>query len=269
MLEHYRFNDVAKTLYEFFWHEYCDWYLEMIKPIIKHGDKKTKHNICTVMIHVFANLLKLLHPFIPFITEELYQRLPYKDRSIMVSSWPTSEKGFINNNIEQEFECLKEVIMALRNIRGEMSIPPKKPSSCIITSSKPSALNWISSNEIYIKELAKVDSLTVAPDLKKPPFSASWVVKDMDIYVPLKGLINIEIEKERLTKEIKKLEKEVFLLNKKLSNSKFLKKAPKDVVEKTEKKRLDFSSKIEKLQKNLKTLIEGNEDGKENKEKKG
>ncbi|GAH75719.1 unnamed protein product, partial [marine sediment metagenome] len=126
LLRHYRFNDVAKTLYEFFWHEFCDWYLEMIKPIIKQGNKKINQNICSVMAQAMKTLLKLLHPFMPFITEEIYQRLPHSEKSIMVSIWPTSEKEFMKRDIEKEFELLKEIIMALRNIRGEMSIPPKR-----------------------------------------------------------------------------------------------------------------------------------------------
>ena len=268
LLRHYRFNDVAKTLYEFFWHEFCDWYLEMIKPIIKQGNKKINQNICSVMAQAMKTLLKLLHPFMPFITEEIYQRLPHSEKSIMVSTWPTSEKEFMKRDLEKEFELLKEIIMALRNIRGEMSIPPKRPSPCIITSSKSSSLDWLSPYKIYIKELAKVDSLTIESTIEKPPFSASWVVGDMEIYVPLKGLIDIEIEKERLTKEIKQLEKESVLLDKKLLNSKFLKKAPKEVVEKTEKKQADFLSKIERLQKNLTSLVEVKKDEQENKEKK-
>lgn len=261
MLTHYRFNDVAKTLYEFFWHEFCDWYLEMTKPILKLGNKKMNQNISSIMVHTLETLLKLLHPFIPFITEELYQKLPYNNKSIMVSNWPTSEKGLVKKDIEREFELVKEIIMALRNIRGEMDIPPKRLSPCIITSKKASSLNWLSPYEIYIKELAKVDSLTIAPNLEKPPLSASWVIGDMDIYVPLKGLINIEIEKERLTKEINKLEYETILIDKKLSNSKFLKKAPKEVIEKTEQKQAEFRSKIEKLQKNLNSLTEGKKRG--------
>lgn len=260
MLEHYRFNDAAKTLYEFFWHEFCDWYLEMLKPILKRGDKKINQNICSVMTQGMTTLLKLLHPFIPFITEELYQRLSHSKKTLIISNWPTREKGLIKEDIEKEFAILKEIIMALRNIRGEMSIPPKRLSPCIITSSKAFALDWIAPYEIYIKELGKVDSLTVGLNLEKPPFSASWVIEALEIYVPLKGLINIEIEKERLTKEIKKLKKESILLNRKLTNSKFLKKAPKDVVERTEKKWADFLSKIERLQKNLETLIEGKKD---------
>ncbi|MCK4234855.1 class I tRNA ligase family protein, partial [candidate division WOR-3 bacterium] len=229
---------------------------EMIKPIIKQGNQQVNKNICTVMVQALKTLLKLMHPFIPFITEELYQRTPHSEKSIMISKWPTSEKKLINKDIEKEFNLLKEIIMALRNIRGEMSIPPKRLSPCIITSAKSISLDWIAPYEIYIKELGKVDSLTIGVNIEKPPFSASWVVGEMEIYVPLKGLINIEIEKERLTKEIKKLEKESILLDKKLSNSKFLKKAPKEIVEKTEEKQGEFLSKIEKLKKNLATLIE-------------
>jgi valyl-tRNA synthetase len=260
MLEHYRFNDAAKTLYEFFWHEFCDWYLEMIKPIIKKGEKGVNKNICFIMSSALKTQLKLLHPFMPFITEELYQKLPHGEKSIMISSWPSSNKKMVNRKIEKEFEKIKEIIMALRNIRGEMSIPPKSLSPCIITSAKKTSLDWIESYEIYIKELGKVDTLTIGQEIEKPPFSASWVVGDMEIFVPLKGLINIKIEKERLTKEIKKLEKEIAALDKKLSNQKFLKKAPKEIVESTEKKRVDFLSKIEKLKKNLHTIIEANSD---------
>ena len=260
MFEHFRFNDAAKTLYEFFWHEFCDWYLEMIKPILKSEDKKIKTNICTTLLQTMETLLKLLHPFMPFITEEIYQKLPHHGKSIMISQWPTPKKGLIKKKTERDFELIKEIIMAIRNIRGEMSIPPKKLAPCIITSQKSTELEWVYPYITYIKEMGKVKPITIAPSTKKPPFSASWVVGDMEIYLPLKGLIDIRIEKERLTKEIRKLEKELILTDKKLSNEKFLKKAPKDIVEKTEKKRFDFSSKIDKLQKNLDTLDKGNKD---------
>jgi len=261
MLKHYRFNDVAKNLYEFFWHEFCDWYLEMVKPVLRKGDKIVNDNIGSVMVYSMKLLLKLLHPFMPFITEELYQKFPHSSKSIMVSNWPEMRKEFVKKDIEEEFRLLKEIINALRNIRGEMGIPPKKPSSCVITSHKKLALKWLDPYQIYIKELARVTSLTISPGVKKPPFSASWVVKDIDVYVPLEGLINIKVERERLQKEIKKLEKETILLDKKLSNQQFLEKAPPEVIERTEKKQSDFQTRIEKLKKNLDSLKEGKKDG--------
>jgi valyl-tRNA synthetase len=258
MLSHYRFNDAAKTLYEFFWHEFCDWYLELIKPLINQKDQETTKNICSVTVLTLKTLLKLLHPFIPFITEDLYQRLPHKDKSISISSWPKQEKGFTEKNIEKEFILLKEVINALRNIRGEMGISPKRRAPVIITSTQSTNLDWISPYEIYIKELGKVETLTTGANIQKPPFSASWVVGEMEIYVPLKDLIDIKVEKERLLKEIQKLEKEIFSLDKKLSNEKFLQKAQTEVVEYTTEKQAEFISKIEKLRKILTTIIEEN-----------
>ncbi len=259
-MKHFRFNDVAKTLYDFFWHEFCDWYLEMIKPIIKQNNKKTTQNICSVMAYTLKTLMKLLHPFMPFITEEIYQRLPHREKSIMISSWPQPDKEYINKKIESDIKRLKTIIMALRNIRGEMSIPPKRLAPCIITSSNADSLKWIPKYEIYIKELGKVDELTIDVNIPKPPFSASWVIENTDIFVPLKGLIDIDVEKSRLSKEIGKLEKETINIDKKLSNPKFLKKAPKEVVENTEKKKTDFITKIEKLKRNLETILEVNKD---------
>jgi len=256
MLEHFRFNDAAKTLYEFFWHEFCDWYLEMVKPMLKGNDKNAKQNISFVMVETLKTQLKLLHPFMPFITEEIYQKLPHKDKSIMISKWPELNKTYVNKQREKEFYLLKETVTALRNIRAEMDIPPKKLSPCIITSTNPSSLNWTRNYEIYIKELGKVDKLTIKPDVQKPPYSASWVVQNMQIYVPLKDIINIEVEKQRLTKEIGKLDKQLMALDRKLTNAKFLKKAPKEIVENTEKKREEFHIKITKLQNNLLSITE-------------
>ncbi len=261
-LKHFRFNDVAKTLYEFFWHEFCDWYLEMIKPLINKGEKDEVENICATMVYALKVQLKLLHPFMPFITEEIYQRFPHSEESIMVSPWPREKKALVNKGIEKEIERLKEVINALRNIRGEMGVKPKRKAPCIITSSSEKPLKWLESYELYIKELGKVDKLTIAPKAEKPAFSASWVVEDMELYVPLKDIIDIQVEKERLAKEIKKLEKESHNLEMKLTNPKFLKKAPTEIVELTEKKKNDFASKIEKLQKNLEMLADDKEDGK-------
>lgn len=261
MLEHYRFNDAAKIMYDFFWHEFCDWYIEMIKPLLKQGDKKINTNITSVLVKTLKTLLQLLHPFAPFITEELYQRLSHNEKSIAISKWPESNKKLINKTIEKKFLLLKDIIMALRNIRGEMGIPPQSLAPCIITSSKDSSLQQISSCEMYIKEMAKIDSLTIGTNIKKPPFSASWVVEDMEIFLPLKGLIDIEVEKERLSKEIKKLEEKLISIDKKLNNRNFLNKAPKQVVENTENKRKDFFQKVKKLRKNLASLIRDKNNG--------
>jgi valyl-tRNA synthetase len=266
-MKHFRFNDVARTLYEFFWHEYCDWYLEMIKPLINKGTKRDIENVCATMVYAMKIQMKLLHPFMPFITEEIYQRLPHSAKSIMISPWPIHDKARIDREVEKEIERLKQVITALRNIRGEMGVKPKCKVSCIITSISEKSLAWLKGYERYIKELGKVDTLTVVAKAEKPPFSASWVVEDMELYVPLKDIIDINVEKERLTKEITKLEKESHGLEMKLTNPKFLKKAPKEVVELTEKKKGDFGSKIERLQKNLKTLLETTPNGEEKQEK--
>ncbi len=254
-LEEFHFNDAVDHLYSFFWHEYCDWYLELIKPRLYGEDARAKKIALSVSLHAMRSIVKLLHPFIPFITEEIWQKIKLAEETdLIIASWPQANEKFFDDNCEKEMALIQQIIGSVRNIRGEMNVPPTKKAQLIVKSENQANLNLIENYKIYLTALAKVSDLTLAADVKKPKFSASAVVADLEIFVPLEGLIDIAVERNRLTKEITRLETQVQNINKKLLNQDFIKKAPQAVIEKEKQKLVDFQQNLEKLKANLKSL---------------
>ncbi|MDP4117552.1 MAG: class I tRNA ligase family protein, partial [Bacteroidota bacterium] len=207
--------------------------------------------VLTRAIYIFEQMLKLAHPFMPFITEELWQIIDERKpgESISTSEFPKADKNAIDEEAEKEMELIQEVITALRNIRGEMSIPPSKLLNVII---KTNILK--EANSAYIKKLAKVDSLVISENIEKPKVSASAVIKGCEIFVPLEGIIDLDVERKRIQKDIDRLEGSLTGIEKKLSNENFLKNAAKEVVEKEKQKKADWLNNLQLLKNNLSNL---------------
>jgi len=251
-------NNATKIIYSFVWNDFCDWYLEMAKnrlylPAGRQGAdvEEIKSAVLTRALLIFEELLKIVHPFMPFITEELWQLIVERKngQSISTSEYPNLDETLINPEAESEMETVKHVVTAIRNIRGEMNISPGKKINLIIKSSE------VSTHQIdYIKKLAKVDETKVGADVKKPKASASAIVKNIELYIPLEGLIDLDKERERLEKEIKRLEGSLNGIEKKLSNEKFVNNAPADVVEREKAKQKDWSSNLGKLKELLSNI---------------
>ncbi len=250
-LEDYRFNDAAAACYQFVWHEFCDWYLEMAKQGVYSEDAALKRNTQAVLSEVLQAILKLLHPFMPFITEEIWHMLPECDGSIMVSPFPKASDFEIDESSLEEMNLLVGVITGVRNIRGEMRIPPAKMVNVVLDVPKEKDRALLNENHHYLRTLAKVDTLSIEAQTPKPEASATAVFEDIQVHVLLKGLIDFEEEKNRISKEIKKHGKDLDVSNKKLSNSAFLEKAPPDIVEEVREKVTILSAKLEKLRRNL------------------
>lgn len=174
--------------------------------------------------------------------------------SIMISNWPVECRAFINDRAEKDLEIIQGVIGAIRNIRGEMNIPPNRTATVIISGRNGKYLNLIESHKEYFEHLAKVDQLECKAKTKKPKKAASAVINNLDIYLPLKGLIDFKVEKARLQKEISRLERQLEELNTKLQSQDFLNKAPKEVISREKKKKSDFESNLVKLKSNLESL---------------
>ena len=249
----YRFDLLANTLYEFVWHEYCDWYLELSKPILqdeqvlsamKRGTQKT-------LIHVLDQILKLLHPLMPFITEEIWQKTSKltneNDASIMLSSYPQVDKAFINDTIEEELEWLKSAIQSLRTMRSEMSISPAKKVPLYIRNATSMLKERIEKFEQIFKYLSKVTEINYLSDDDKAPVSATAVLGEIELLIPMADLIDKEAELARLSKEIAKLDKDISLASGKLTNPKFTDKAPVDIIAKEEEKLAQANQSKEKL----------------------
>jgi valyl-tRNA synthetase len=250
-MDKFEVNNASKIIYSFVWNDFCDWYIELIKNRIYTGTDDVKSDVLTRAFINFENLLKIVHPFMPFITEELWQTIKERSNgeSICTSLYPAPDESLIDIESEKEMEFVQDIITALRNIRGEMNIPPSKQINAFIKSSHV-AIHQVD----YIKKLAKVNELVVDKNIKKPKASASAVVKGNEIYIPLEGLIDLEIEKQRLQKEIARVEGALISINKKLSNEKFVENAAPEIVEKERNKKSNYEENLEKLKINLATL---------------
>lgn len=240
--ETYRFDLLANTLYEFVWHEYCDWYLELSKPILQDEQALSamKRGTRRTLIHVLDQILKLLHPLMPFITEEIWQKTTKftseNGISIMLSTYPKVNEEFINPAIEEELDWLKSAIQSLRTIRSEMSISPAKLIPLYIRNITPELKERIAKYEKILKTLSKIDKINyLAPD-EKVPVSATAVLGEIELLIPMADLIDKEAELSRLNKELAKLNKDIELAQGKLNNPKFTDKAPEEIIAKEKDK---------------------------------
>ncbi|PKN04627.1 MAG: valine--tRNA ligase, partial [Deltaproteobacteria bacterium HGW-Deltaproteobacteria-9] len=257
-LDEYHFNDASAAIYNFIWHEYCDWYLEISKPAL-YGKISAgqKHATQRTMKEVFGALLQLLHPFMPFVTEELWQALHNSDEhSIMVSRFPETNDTQENRAAQQEMEMLMEIITSIRNIRGEMRIPPSLKLKVLISAADEQSKKSIEAGGGYILNLSNLESLSVEVNLVEPRGVATGVVGATKIFVPLAGIVDIAAEKTRLEKELAKVSKDLEQSSRKLANRDFRVKAAPEVISKEEDKMKDFQKKYAALEGALKKLKE-------------
>ena len=259
-IEAYQFNEAAGHCYQFIWHELCDWYLEMAKQELYGEDGVSKETARAVVQEALMVALKLLHPFMPFITEEIWQKLPGTDGSIMTASFPEVSDFLIDEDALKEMNLLMGVIAAIRNIRGEMNISPSKNVNLIIDAKSEQDEEILERNLSYIQTLAKVDGVSIGLGLPKPEKSATAIFEETSVHVLLEGLIDFEEEKKRIGKAINKIEKEMAASNKKLSNKGFLQKAPAEIVADVRNKFEGLSAKLSKLKQNL-SFLETIDDG--------
>ncbi len=260
-LESYRFNDAAGLLYNFVWHELCDWYLEAIKPTLygKEGQNRQQATL-SVLWRVLHDTLVLLHPFVPFITEEIWHKLPGTQGSIMKAAFPLYADN--DNSIQRDEEAesnmrlISGIITGIRNIRGEMNISPSLSLAVSAQSQDESTKKTIQQHRDMIINLARLKSLSVGNAVKRPKSAAMAVVNDATIFISLEGIVDFAKEIERLEKEINKLTNESATVSKKLNNEDFLRKAPVEVVEKVKAKHGLLVEKQQKLLSNLNKIKE-------------
>ena len=260
-LDGYHFNEAAGDLYHFLWHEFCDWYLEAAKPALYgQAGEEAKQASLGVLWRVLRESLILLHPFIPFVTEEIWHKLPGTEGSIMNACYPADNPANAVISLHPEAEARMETVIAaitgIRNIRGEMNIPPSMMLDVRIQSSDEKILSLMEKEKALISELARLKSMTVEKPGDKPKSAATAIIDKAAIFVPLEGIIDFDKEAQRLEKELSKLEKEIEGVSKKLHNEDFLSKAKPDVVEKVKEKHAGLSEKYKKIQANLKKIRE-------------
>jgi len=252
-LSDYKFNDAAGALYAFTWHEFCDWYIELSKEGLYGDDAGRRQVAQAVLFTVLEQLLRLLHPIMPFITEEIWQVLPGErpTPSIMQAAytnpgaWPSNPQG------AAKMELVMEVIKGIRNIRGEMNVAPGKQIPAVLDCKSQAAVDMVAEGANYIRALAKLNDLRFGMAVEHPEKAATQVAGEVEILLPLADLINVDEEKKRLQKEIAKVEKDVSMFSKKLENEAFLAKAPSEVLEKNRNKLQEAREKRAILQESL------------------
>jgi len=258
-LDEYHFNQHAQSLYQFIWGEYCDWYLEMIKLDLYGNDDAAKVLARSVALKVLEQVLVLLHPIMPFVTEEIWQRLPHTHGSIMQTRFPAALEERLDANAEGRMELIMEVVSGVRNIRGEMNVPPAARVETTCFCEDDAAKELLQKHADIICSLARLECLHVGirESLPKPRLSASAVAKNVQVYVHLENILDFENESRRIEKELAKLEKELSFARQKLDNEDFVTKAPSAVLEKEKEKAERLRDKLQKLrahQKRMKDL---------------
>lgn len=260
-LEGYRFNEACHLLYDYSWHDFCDWYVEAIKPdLYNEGDPRRRTDALSVCAVVLSNILKLLHPFMPFITEEIYSALNEKvplagdGSTVFGSTFPECDESLIDAETDARFELLRETIVALRTIRAENNVPPDKKGEALIIPENEVTATWLGEQTGLINMFARLSATTVDTAANKPEFAGTSIVRGNHVFLQLEGLIDREVEIQRLDKEIAKVNKLIESTRKRLESENFLNKAPAQVVDKEKEKFQGLRSNLEKLEKSLAAL---------------
>jgi valyl-tRNA synthetase len=244
-LDSFHFNEAANILYAFFWHEFCDWYLELIKP-----DIKNPHNQL-VMYKVLEKFLRAMHPFMPFITEEIWQRLPHQGESIMVEPWPHMQEQIINKKTEKEMQCIFAVVTQIRNLRSSLEIKPEQKVKVSFYAHNKTKHKLIQDNAELIKNLARLEALESLGSHARPSATISAVGEDIDIYLYLSGLLDIAAEQEKLKSKIECLTRIKIDKETRIKNKEFTKKAPPEVVAKEKENIAKLTDELKRLEKML------------------
>ena len=250
-IEHYRFDLAAQAIYEFTWNEYCDWYLELAKISLQSDDETLQRGTRQTLLKVLENILRLAHPIMPFITEEIWQRVAplagISAATIMLQPYPVADKSQINAEAVNEINWVMAFILGVRRIRGEMNIAPGKPLAILLQNGSPTDRQYLSGAESYLLKLGRLDNITWLSEDDNAPESAIALVGAMKILIPMAGLIDKEAELARLEKEIQRIEKELPRIEGKLGNAAFVDKAPAEVIAKEQEKLVGLQSSLKNL----------------------
>ena len=251
-LDGYKFNEAASAVYQFLWHEFCDWYIELIKPALyQDQDPGRKWVAQDVLARVLDRSLRLLHPFMPFITEEIWQTLPGNEGSIMVAEFPRFRQDEVYPGEEARMELLMKVIGAVRNMRSEMEIAPAKKVEVILYCQNPEILKVLREHRTYSENLARIETIVFQSEGPKPKASATSIVEEVEVFLPLRGLINLDEEERRLQKDLTKASEDLSRAQRKLQNQDFVGRARPEAVEKEREKAKTLTEKEAKLKESL------------------
>ena len=254
LFEKFEFGEAGRLLYRFIWDDFCDWYIEMSKETLAGDDEAAKLTTRSILVYVLDNTLRLLHPIMPFVTEEIWQSVPHVGESLVVATYPTVHPEQMDEKAAEEMEILMDFIRSVRTVRNEMNTPLSKPINIIAKVSDAAHYAILKENESYIARFSNPEEFVYGEDVEAPSDAVTSVITGAEIYLPLAGLINIEDEIARLEKEAEKLQQEVDRVEKKLSNEKFVAKAPAAVVEAERAKGADYQAQREAVLERIATL---------------
>ncbi len=257
-LDEYRFDDAASTLYHFFWHEFCDWYIELSKSPLNGDDADARGAAQQVLTHVLDVSLRLLHPMMPFVTEEIWQKLPIEradGEMVITADYATSDPSRTDEQAERDMDLVQEIVTAIRTVRSEINLPPQQRIDVHIRAQDEDQ-SVIDGARAYLVDLARIEHLAVGPDVERPPASSTTAIGGVAVYIPLEGIIDLDSERDRLAKAIGSTEKYVVSTQKKLENENFVSRAPREVIEAEREKVAQAGKTLERLQETLKSISE-------------
>ncbi len=249
-LDNFRLDLASQCIYDFIWNNYCDWFVELSKPLLKQ-DEDTKYNVQHTLLYVLDEALRLLHPIMPFITEEIWQELKAKLKlpsdSIMIAQFPEYNADLVDEKSFKDMQWLQAAVLGIRQIRGEMNISPRKPLTIILENTSANDLSVLASNEQLLKTMAQLEDINVLKEGEQPPESAVALIGEMKVNIPLAGLIDVDAEIARINKLIETAKKEISRSAGKLKNERFVSSAPEAVVNKEKDTLAANEHKLEEL----------------------
>ncbi|WP_285694685.1 valine--tRNA ligase, partial [Enterococcus hirae] len=254
LFDHFEFGEAGRQLYNFIWDDFCDWYIEMSKEVLYGDDAVSKQTTQSILVHTLDQILRLLHPIMPFVTEEIWQHIPHQGTSLVVADYPVVHPEFNDETASKGMEVLKELIRSVRNIRSEVNTPLSKPITLMIKINDPKIGQFLTENTSYIERFCNPEELTISSEIVAPDLAMSAVLTGAEIFLPLAGLINIEEEIKRLEKELAKWTDEVKRVQGKLGNERFVANAPEEVVEAERAKEKDYLDKQAAVTERIRSL---------------
>ena len=254
LFDDYQFGEAGRELYNFIWNDFCDWYIEMAKVALNGSDEELKTRKQENLIWILDQILRLLHPIMPFVTEKLWLSMPHEGKSIMVAKYPTPHDEFVNDRARRDMAFLIEIIKAVRNIRMEVNAPLSSPIDIMIQLEDSNNERILTENEDYVKNFLHPKNLTIAANITAPKLAKTAVIAGAQIFVPLADLVNINDEIKRMTKEEKDLQAEVERSTKKLNNQGFVAHAPEAVINKEKAKKADYENQLQSVQERIQEL---------------
>ncbi|EMF0148672.1 valine--tRNA ligase [Enterococcus hirae] len=254
LFDHFEFGEAGRQLYNFIWDDFCDWYIEMSKEVLYGDDAVSKQTTQSILVHTLDQILRLLHPIMPFVTEEIWQHIPHQGTSLVVADYPVVHPEFNDETASKGMEVLKELIRSVRNIRSEVNTPLSKPITLMIKINDPKIGQFLTENTSYIERFCNPEELTISSEIVAPDLAMSAVLRGAEIFLPLAGLINIEEEIKRLEKELAKWTDEVKRVQGKLGNERFVANAPAEVVEAERAKEKDYLDKQAAVTERIRSL---------------